>query len=925
MLWQGLLLGLWMLVQSPASALEEAFRQGLYGEVLRELEPAFLGGETLGREEYRLLAASYLKLKKFPQAFQAAKEGLSVYPDDPELQEIAEKSHTAWEEELRYRVQEYHRALQLYPRRDAYLLELARAYRDLGFPDSALSFFQAYLAKHPDDFPVRKEWAYALYEAGRYAGAEEQARALLKERPEDLEIRVLLARSLREQGRWREAQEAFRKVLELAPEHEEARAFLSLPSPGGPSAPAISAEERLRKRLQNNPLDQAAREELARLLLRLGRYGEARDHLSFLLAQNPDREDIQHLLEEASLKYRKALRKEVQRLSGLENRTLSQTLELARALSGLHRLEEAFPLYRQYLNARPQDSRVRLEYAQVLAWNGDFLPALRELDQISGAIPDSLRLQIELLRGQIYAWSGRFEEARKRFQWVLSRDPKSMEAWKGLFYTYLWEEDVSNAARVLKELQTIFPGYPLVQTLEVQLADLKHKKDQENRLNLLAKARKALGDGALGWAETLLREHLRFYPQDDPSRYLLGRILAWQGAYEEALEELLPLLARHPKAYPLGRDLALYAGFLEDTLKAERFLRQILALSHASPWPDVATQLCAARAYRNLGKPRKAEEMLQKLLSRMPRARQIQTRLQTLRTQRFYQDQGPFPGAAFQGFLQQDIDSFYRQGIRIGKAFPWRGNSVVDLDLQEWFFRQGRDARRAAVQVRFGLRSRPLPPLLVGLQVRRRAYSENRTTLTAGVSGSYLFPAGIRVEGGGETRDMVDLVNSLTPADSGWKAARIWGDFLIPDLRRFRIAGSFERAWFPDTNGYQVLNLVFLYPLYGKIYGGVRLFSLSFLHESPLYWSPPHYVVRELLLEVQDTLGAGKLIYGGQAGVSVVEEAGASFVKGIGIYLHWTPTDFFSLGLAYSHQQVARPLRPLALFRSLQVGLYLNL
>ena len=72
--------------------------------------------------------------------------------------------------------------------------------------------------------------------------------------------------------------------------------------------------------------------------------------------------------------------------------------------------------------------------------------------------------------------------------------------------------------------------------------------------NTLQKAQAAVNLKQWGDAETLLKTCLRQYPQDSEARFLLARVLAWQGKYQEAIEQYTALLRheQHNADYLLG-------------------------------------------------------------------------------------------------------------------------------------------------------------------------------------------------------------------------------------------------------------------------------------------------------------------------------------------------------------------------------------
>jgi YaiO family outer membrane protein len=139
-------------------------------------------------------------------------------------------------------------------------------------------------------------------------------------------------------------------------------------------------------------------------------------------------------------------------------------------------------------------------------------------------------------------------------------------------------------------------------------------------------ARTAAMEGHRREAVSLLQTHLAGSPRDVDARLLLGVVLSWDGAYDDARKELQQVLDQSP-TYNDARvalaNVAWWTGQYEDLYS--------LAVTGRSQRPhDVEWLMQEARALEGLGRPREARQSLVALLARQPghqQARALKVRL----------------------------------------------------------------------------------------------------------------------------------------------------------------------------------------------------------------------------------------------------------------------------------------------------------
>ncbi len=156
--------------------------------------------------------------------------------------------------------------------------------------------------------------------------------------------------------------------------------------------------------------DWAARWELARVLSYVGKYDEAVTEYRKLLAEKPDLAEAR--IELANVFYWEGKKQEaLEMLEGVSTKDLDadSRVLIADIYVAQGKYGEAEPLYRQYLDKRPEDLVVRLKLAEMLSWEKKYGPSLSEYEKILEAKPDDT--QIRRRYAFVLIWAGRHQEA----------------------------------------------------------------------------------------------------------------------------------------------------------------------------------------------------------------------------------------------------------------------------------------------------------------------------------------------------------------------------------------------------------------------------------------------------------------------------------------------------------------------------------
>ena len=175
---------------------------------------------------------------------------------------------------------DYERLVALDPTdRDAIASAIAfwESQRDFG---RAVDLLRKLRRAEPDNPAVADRIALDLLRGGRFADAEQEARAIAEARPEDRAARRTLAAAIDAQGRAEESAAMLRKLIEEDPDDPAAAMTLAFQLSGeGKTPEAIAILEKFVTRLGAPPskpdLAREARSEIAGLLYRERRFAEA--------------------------------------------------------------------------------------------------------------------------------------------------------------------------------------------------------------------------------------------------------------------------------------------------------------------------------------------------------------------------------------------------------------------------------------------------------------------------------------------------------------------------------------------------------------------------------------------------------------------------------------------------------------------------
>ncbi|MFZ7095046.1 tetratricopeptide repeat protein [Luteimonas dalianensis] len=288
--------------------------------------------------------------------------------------------------------------------------------------------------------------------------------------------------------------------------------------------------------------------------------------------------------------------------------------------------DQAQALARTAIEADPGDTVAYRMLAQALRLGGEHQAALAAIDHAISLAPDDADLHFH--RAGVLLGSREVAQARQALEQTLELDPNQLGAYLIQAQIALGSGDLDEAERKAVVAGRIAPEHPVLRSIQAMVA-----LGRGDKAGALAKVSPALeqapqdvevlnaaafiylANGHLAFAEQAFRRLRELRPGHHALRRALAELLYRQQRFEEALDEIEPMLELPEHASPEGRR---FAGHLAMRIgQPERALRWLRGALAAMP-ADEATLDMAMQAWSRLGDPDDARNALEALLSTSP-------------------------------------------------------------------------------------------------------------------------------------------------------------------------------------------------------------------------------------------------------------------------------------------------------------------
>lgn len=364
-----------------------ALRNGKMQEAVEQFD-YLLGHQVAGSgNPYQVLLTLLAREPDKKRALAVMAELANARPDDADAQ-FAYARLAVHAEDWLLATQQIERVLSLQPGRTDALILRAQIALKQGQGELARKQFNAALQEKPDDITLRQAYARLLVDLDDFDGARKQYRQLLLKQPDNVQIIYSLALLSLEAGQLDDAEKMFRKLLKLGAQKQQAYYYLG----------AIAE-------------DKGRRKEALKWYSKVSKG----DHVFEAQVRIANLEALEGDVDAARERLRK-LR--------LSQPAQSQRLYLVEGsiLSRIDWNEEAFKLYSDYLQIRPDDIEVLYARSLVAERLGRIDQAEADLRHVLKLEPDNTRA-LNALGYTLADRTKRYDEALKLIERAYAQTP----------------------------------------------------------------------------------------------------------------------------------------------------------------------------------------------------------------------------------------------------------------------------------------------------------------------------------------------------------------------------------------------------------------------------------------------------------------------------------------------------------------------
>ena len=521
------------------------------------------------------LAHSYVLTKHLDEAESSLRAAISAIPEDAELKANlaeflwAQRGPELAESELKHMI-------EAAPHEPALHFTLARFYEqsnDLPRAEKEYRDLIASGAKGTDGMRARDRLA-AIYTAkDDLSGAGKLIAEVLDENPGDNDALLLRAGQELTRKQPEAAITDLRRLLRDQP--NSLPVLLALTSAYVADGDPQLAEDAARRAVQVDPSSATARVELARALIRTGKFEQGRTVLYELDKDRPDEPAVIDLIYRASVALNdvNAARTEATQLLKIRPNSGMGQLSLGILAESAGHVEEALSDYREAFQLQPHAAEPLKAMVLLLTRGRRFKEAVALLDQVIGDDPRAALAPT--LKGQVLlAQGGRLDEAEAAFRLASERSPKWWDPRRGLALVELHRRDSDRAAGVLK---SAVMNADLSEGDRLELADLlttagrPEEAIAQYETVLKAKPKSELASAALAMllvsyrtdepslsrADTLVR------PLSQSTDWRLLDAFGWVHLKNKDVSAALPALERASAARPDAAQVRFHLGMAQ--------------------------------------------------------------------------------------------------------------------------------------------------------------------------------------------------------------------------------------------------------------------------------------------------------------------------------------------------------------------------
>lgn len=498
---------------------------GRYGEAI-DLLNKYISAKPQLAEGYNLIGLCYEKRNQLELAVYDFRTAAKLAPGNKEIANNLARATKTWYDQIYKKIEGHKREIAINPATAVNYLQIGICHKNLGEWGTAEIWYDEYLkrAEPSPDEVIR--YCEILAKVGHIEKGEKILKKFVEKYPLDWRLWSRYGYFTMWMGKTKIAIMAFEKALAIKPYFKEALDGLNEAKGKGhtytfydtAAAHNHSVEpkeypiDKYYRTLKKNGEDDETRFLLVNELWTANRIEEAYSQLKILSDKYTGQERFDKewkkikdyrdsVYNEKITDYKSKFEQDAKNKEAL--------LKLIEYYLYLQNYDEAIAAIEKHLSASPEENDTALlyKYAQIVAWNRDFIKAKDQMDILLQKDPNNLEYQ--LFRGELSVWLGQdLDKAKVYLENVVSKEPNKIEALIALGSLYLQQQNFTSAQEMADKAKAINAGNEGVLKLQSNI-DFQKLRAEEDRLFLvLEEGRKIALDGRCAEALEKYEEYI---------------------------------------------------------------------------------------------------------------------------------------------------------------------------------------------------------------------------------------------------------------------------------------------------------------------------------------------------------------------------------------------------------------------------------
>jgi tetratricopeptide (TPR) repeat protein len=358
------------------------------------------------------------------------------------------------------------------PKNESLILDLAQAYGKSGMFSEAFGTLTKALSAYPSSLPLTNALTTVMINQGQHKAAELLTEKFAKARADSPEAQRLYLRVLVVNSKWTVALPLARKLLARSP--RDAYFLYVNGMMERQMENYVAARDHLQQAVALDPYFYNSHYNLGLALAKLGDLQEAREQFEKAIALGANEPEVHFQLAKAlgMLGKTEEAQRELKLYREVAEADSNRSLAEGKAVQAQNELaggntQKAIALYREALDATPQNALLNFKLAIALDKTGDTAAERTALEKAIEIDPDMAIAHNQL--GYLASRSGDSTSAEEHFRQAVRAAPGYIEAWVSLAATLGMESKLSEAQEAVNTALRLDPSNAAAQQLRQEL------------------------------------------------------------------------------------------------------------------------------------------------------------------------------------------------------------------------------------------------------------------------------------------------------------------------------------------------------------------------------------------------------------------------------------------------------------------------